>query len=68
MGRGKQRRYRIVGPDEFDADPAYISMDSPLARALLGRRIDDEVTVFLPRGEETWVILDVDYDGPAAGD
>lgn len=64
---GKQRRYRIVGPDEFDADPAYISMDSPLARALLGRRIDEAVTVSLPRGEETWVILDVDYDGPAAG-
>ncbi|MBD3618790.1 MAG: transcription elongation factor GreB [Chromatiales bacterium] len=64
---GEQRRYRIVGPDEFDAEPAYISMDSPLARALLGRRIDDEVTVSLPRGEETWVILDVDYDAPAAG-
>ena len=64
---GQQRRYRIVGSDEFDADPAYISMDSPLARALLGRRIDDEVTVSLPRGEETWVVVDVDYHGPAAG-
>ena len=37
--------YRIVGPDEADAKASAISMDSPIARALLGRRVDDEVVV-----------------------
>src|SRR5690348_12227420 len=40
---GLQSRYRIVGPDEFDMAPGYISMDSPLGRALLGKRLDDEI-------------------------
>jgi len=64
---GTVRRYRIVGPDEFDADPAYISMDSPLARALLNREVDDEVDVELPRGLETFCILSVDYPDAAVG-
>jgi transcription elongation factor GreB len=42
-GAGKE--LRIVGPDEIDAAPAYISMDSPLGRALLGKRIEDEVAI-----------------------
>jgi transcription elongation factor GreB len=37
---GAERRHRIVGPDEFDMDPLYVSMDSPLARALLGKRLE----------------------------
>src|ERR1700693_2437339 len=37
---GAQLHYRIVGPDEFDMAADYISMDAPLARVLLGRRID----------------------------
>ena len=41
-------RHRIVGPDEFDREPGYISMDGPLARALMGKRLDDEVSVELP--------------------
>src|SRR5262245_36730028 len=45
---GEIVRYRIVGPDEFDREPGYISMDSPLARALLGKRLDDEVSVEVP--------------------
>src|SRR5579864_1897819 len=47
---GAQSRYRIVGPDEFDMAPGYISMDSPLGRALLRRRIDEEVVVETPGG------------------
>ena len=42
---GTTHRYRIVGPDEFDAAPGYISMDAPLARALLGKRLDAEVAL-----------------------
>ena len=54
-------RYRIVGPDETDARAGDISIDSPLARALLGRRIDDEVDAPLPGGTERFCILDVGY-------
>jgi transcription elongation factor GreB len=54
--------HRIVGPDEFDMDPRYVSMDAPLGRALLGRRLDDEVAVELPGGRRKLVIVDVRYD------
>ena len=40
---GKEVKYRIVGPDEFNVSEGLISMDSPFARALLGKRLDDEV-------------------------
>jgi transcription elongation factor GreB len=64
---GEQRRHRIVGPDEFDAAPDYISMDAPLARALLGRRLNDAVTVELAGGAVTYTIAAIDYatDTPA---
>lgn len=58
---GTLSRHRIVGPDEFDAAPGYISMDSPLARALMKKGIDDEVTVEVPGGQRTLVIVDVEY-------
>jgi transcription elongation factor GreB len=62
---GAVSRYRIVGPDEFDAAPGYISMDSPLARALMKKGLDDEVTVEVPGGVRTYVIVDVAYEkGP----
>src|ERR1700751_1441577 len=40
---GTRSRYRVVGPDEFDMAPGYISMDSPLGKALMRRGIDEEV-------------------------
>ena len=61
---GGTHRYRIVGPDEFDAAPGYVSMDSPLGRALLGRRLDDEVTVTLPAGEQSLVVTAISYPQP----
>jgi transcription elongation factor GreB len=61
---GVRRRYRIVGPDEFDMGEGYISMDAPLARALLGRRIDEEVPVSLPDGERTLLISSIEYESP----
>ena len=60
---GTQSRYRVVGPDEFDREPGFISMDSPLGRALLRRSLDDEVNVQLPSGSCTIVIVDIDYGG-----
>ena len=58
---GEQRRYRIVGPDEFDMAADYISMDAPLARALLRRALDDEIEVQLPGGAQRYVIVAIDY-------
>jgi transcription elongation factor GreB len=58
---GAVTRYRIVGPDEFDAAPGYISMDSPLARALMKKALDDEVKVEVPEGTRTFTIIEVSY-------
>lgn len=58
---GEVLNYRIVGPDETDARLGYISIDSPLARAMLKKRIDDEFSATLPSGIAQFVILDVRY-------
>jgi transcription elongation factor GreB len=58
---GTESSYRIVGPDEFDMAPGYISMDSPLGRALLRKALDDEVTVELPRGAHKFLIVEITY-------
>ena len=59
---GKQETYRIVGPDEFDREPRFISMDAPLARALMRKALDDEVTVELPGGQRVYVIVALRYE------
>ena len=61
---GETARYRIVGPDETDAKRGWISIDSPLARALLKKRIDDEVEAHLPAGPKRYLITAVTYDPP----
>ncbi|HET7267465.1 MAG TPA: transcription elongation factor GreB [Oleiagrimonas sp.] len=53
--------YRIVGPDETDARRGFISIDSPLARVLMKKRVDDEFEVELPRGHVTYAVLSVSY-------
>jgi transcription elongation factor GreB len=58
---GRTSRYRIVGPDEIDAKLGWISIDSPLARAMLKKRIDDEFEAMLPAGPARFAILAVDY-------
>lgn len=58
---GSEKRCRIVGPDETDAVRGDISIDSPMARALLGKRADDEVVVQLPAGPAGYVVVDVSY-------
>jgi transcription elongation factor GreB len=55
------RWYRLVGPDEFDMAENYISMDSPLGRSLLGKRLDDDVSVALPGGATTVTVAAVSY-------
>ncbi len=58
---GNSTCYRIVGADETDADRGFISIDSPVARALMGKHIGDEVTVRRPKGEVTFTLLAVRY-------
>jgi transcription elongation factor GreB len=59
---GAELNYRVVGPDEFDMAPGYISMAAPLARALLGRSLDDEVRVLAAGGERRYVIVAIRYE------
>jgi transcription elongation factor GreB len=61
---GGETTYRIVGPDESDVDKGWISMDAPVAKALLGRRDGDEVTVRRPKGEISYTIVGVRYTEP----
>ena len=58
---GAEVRYRIVGPDEIDMAAGYISMDSPLGKALLGKALDAQVTVAVPGGTATYVIVEIEY-------
>ena len=59
---GEKRRYRLVGPDEFDVERGMISIDSPFGRALLGREEGDEVTVQRPAGRAAYTIVGISYD------
>jgi len=58
---GKRHEYRIIGPDEIDMLRGWISIDAPLARALLRHRSGDEVNVVLPSGRHTYSIVTVSY-------
>ena len=64
IDNGELARYRIVGPDETDAAAGWISIDSPLARALLKKRVDDEVHAQLPGGPARYAIIAVQYPDP----
>ena len=59
--QGEEKIYRIVGPDEFDPKKGWISMDSPVAKALMKKFIDDEVKVETPNGTELFNINNVYY-------
>ena len=54
--------YRIVGADEVEAKTNCISIDSPLARGLLGKALDDEVVIETPSGRRVLIIIAIDYD------
>jgi transcription elongation factor GreB len=58
---GEEQCWRIVGPDEFELASGKLSMDSPLARALLGKRLDDEVCVQSPSGEQIYCVTEISY-------
>lgn len=57
----EQKTYRIVGPDEADAKTSSISIDSPLARALLGKQVDDEINLKTPDRTSTMTVVSIHY-------
>ncbi|MDG1773114.1 MAG: transcription elongation factor GreB [Oceanicoccus sp.] len=58
---GSENTYRIVGPDEFDLSLGKLSMDSPMAKALLGKSVGDEIVFKTPDGERELYISKVQY-------
>src|SRR5512137_2063972 len=61
---GSARCYQLVGPDEIDVAAGRISIDSPVGQALLGKRIDDEVTIRRPNGDLTVYITSISATRP----
>ena len=57
----KPVRYQIVGPTEADAKSGRISYSSPLGRALIGKKVDDEIEVTVPSGERFYVIQKIEF-------
>ncbi|MDQ3337675.1 MAG: transcription elongation factor GreB [Myxococcota bacterium] len=58
---GVEKTYRIVGGDESDMAKGWISIDSPVARALVGKSEGDEVTVKVPKGDVVYTVIGVQY-------
>lgn len=60
---GDIKKFRIVGPEEIYGDAkGYISIDSPMARALIKKEVDDDVSVMTPDGEKEWYINSIIYE------
>ncbi len=59
---GEEKLYRSVGPDETDSSRGFISIESPVGRALLGKSLDDEVLVRIPKGNKILTILEVSFE------
>lgn len=59
--QGERQCWQLVGSDEFDVKAGKISAQSPIGRALLGRRVGDEVEIRRPRGDLELTIVDLDY-------
>ena len=57
----KPVRYQIVGQAEADAKEGKISYNSPLGRALIGRKVDDEVEVTVPSGDKFYLVSNIEF-------
>jgi len=57
-------KIRLVGPDEIDPNRNYISIDSPLGKAILGKQLDDEITFHSPSGLKQYCIEKIEYLKP----
>ena len=61
---GERMRYQLIGPDEFDAAKGRICIESPVGRALMGKRLGDEVDVRRPKGDARFTIVAIEYFAP----
>lgn len=59
---GKEQRFRLVGPDEFDLNEQRLSVDSPMGRALLGKSLDQSFSLETPEGIQHWTVTDIVYE------
>lgn len=59
---GNTMRFRIVGDEEIFGNKDYISLKSPMAKACLGKTVDDEITVHTPSGEVHWYVVKIEYN------
>lgn len=62
---GEEQTLRLVGADEFDPAKGWISIDSPMALALLKKGLDEEVSVETPAGPRQYLIIDISYSIPS---
>ncbi len=65
---GQQKAFRIVGIDEIYQRKDYISIDSPMARALLKKEEGDDAVVDTPSGQAFWQVLKISYEQPLQAD
>lgn len=59
---GEKISFRIVGPEEIYGEKSYISIDSPMARACIGKQEEDEVVVQTPNGKKEWFVTHISYE------
>ncbi len=57
----EEHKYQIVGSDESDVKKGFLSITSPLARALIGKKADDSIEVITPNGSKAYTVLEVRY-------
>jgi transcription elongation factor GreB len=62
--QGREHTYRIVGPDEFEPQKGWISIDSPMARSLLKKTVDDEISLRTTEGTDYYIVVDLRYEQP----
>ena len=58
---GVERRHRIVGADEFDENEQYITVDSPLAKLILGKTIEDEIIFERQGAKQILTVINIKY-------
>jgi len=62
MDSGEESRFQIVGPDEADMDNGKISVHAPMARAMIGKEVEDDVVVHAPGGTHTYEVKEISFD------
>jgi len=64
---GKTLKVRLVGADEIETSLGWISIDSPLARAALGKSVEDEISLQTPSGDQLYWITEIIYSATESG-